>query len=162
MQQLEENFDESSKNKYLIFRLGGESYGTPLLQIKEVIKMASIKPVPHTVEHFLGVINLRGQIVSVVDLRKKLGIRMGTSGTGLILVVDAGTSSIGAVVDSIEAVREIAPEDIDGAPAIETKIDTSHLRGVAKVAGDLIILVDLNRAIPSEEMKTMKKAGEAA
>ena len=160
--QHDESLDESSKHKYLIFRLGGETYGTPLLQIKEVIKMTSIKPVPHTVDHFLGVINLRGQIVSVVDLRKKLAIRNVSAGSGLILVIEAGASSIGAVVDSIDSVREISPADIDAAPAIKTKIDLSHLRGVAKVSGDLIILVDLSRAIPSEDMKTMKNTGEAA
>jgi len=162
MQQPESDFDESSKNKYLIFRLGGEPYGTPLLQIKEVIKMTTIKPVPHTVDHFLGVINLRGQIVSVVDLRAKFGIKNYDPKSGLILVIEFENSTIGAMVDSIEAVREITAEQIDSNPAIESKITATHLKGVAKVIDELIILLDLYQSISSEDMKTMKKYQEAA
>jgi purine-binding chemotaxis protein CheW len=161
-QQLENELDESSKSKYLIFRLGGERYGAPLLQVKEVIKMTPIKPVPHTVNHFLGVINLRGQIVSVVDLRAKLAIREYDPKSGLILVVDSGHSSIGALVDSIESVKEIRPEDIDADPAIETLVSSTNLRGVAKCDEGLTILIDLSQALSSEDMKKMTKAREAA
>src|SRR5688572_686498 len=92
---------EREENKFLIFNLGTELYGSRLLEIKEVIKRPTIKPVPYMVRYFKGIINLRGQIVSVIDLREKFDIPTSCPEAGLILVVDTGEGHIGVIVDEI-------------------------------------------------------------
>ena len=144
----EDELHESSvRSKYLVYSLCGELYGSALLQIKEVIKMPAIKPVPHTERHFVGVINLRGQIISVLDLRKKFQMTGFDPSSGLILVVEGGNGQVGAVVDTIEFVREIPPEQVQRGDTIDTKIPRDQFIGVGKSGDQLIHLIDLARTV---------------
>ncbi|MEN9722458.1 MAG: hypothetical protein RJB38_444 [Pseudomonadota bacterium] len=125
------------ESRYLLFRLHGESYAAPLVQVREVIKVPTIKPVPHSPAHMKGVMNLRGQIISVFDLRSKLGLPSRSEAVpGLILVVDTTQGSIGALVDSVDSVQEIPDEQISKS--------SSSSEPVAKLTTGLVLVIDLS------------------
>ena len=151
--------DESAvKSKYLIFSLCRELYGVPLLQIREVIKFPSIKPVPHSQRAMRGVINLRGQILSVIDLRMRFDLRGFSENTGFVLIVETqGGTQMGAVVDSIEYVREILPDRIDAQVSIDTQIPKEQFLGVARSGDELIHLINL-----SAILTPVGRAGESS
>jgi len=145
-------------SKYLLFNLDNEMYATPLLNVREVIKMAIIKPVPYMVGHFKGVINLRGQIVGVVDLRVKFQLTVPAEGKGMILIVDTTEGLIGAIVDEIDSVQKIAPGDVEREPRIETKISSEFMLGVAKLGKGLVNLVDIAACLSVDELRRIKKS----
>src|SRR3989344_4100179 len=109
---------------FIIFSLGGELYGTPLLSTREVIKHGDVKATPYMVPHFKGVINLRGQIVSVIDLRTKFEIQPASLDKGLILIVEHEQGLLGAVVDDLVSVERIHQRDIDQTAMVATKVPT--------------------------------------
>jgi purine-binding chemotaxis protein CheW len=139
--------DDSVRSKYIIFTLEGELYGVQLLQIREVIKMPQIKPVPHTAGWLKGVINLRGKIISVLDLRLKFGIRPSNPDQGLILIAEDAQGLAGAIVDTIELVREIPDEDIEKNPGVDTRIPATQLIGIAKTNNKLVHVLDLGKIV---------------
>ncbi len=142
-QQPEDELDSNVRSKYLIFSLCGELYGVPLLQIREVIKFPQVKPVPRTERYHRGVINLRGQILSVLDLRMKFDMRGFQENQGFVLVVETALGLVGAVVDTIEYVREIPETQIDSQVLIETSIPRDQFLGVARSGESLIHLVQM-------------------
>ena len=143
----ERSAEEAVRSRYIVFTLDGELYGALLLQIREVIKMTQIKPVPHTDAWLKGVINLRGRILSVMDLRTKFGIRPRTEGSGLILIAEAENGFAGATVDTIEFVREIPDADIEPHPGIDTRIPLEQFIGIATVGEKLIHLLDIAKIV---------------
>lgn len=149
--------DDSSAISYLLFRLQGELYATPLLKVREVIKMSTIKPVPYMVPHFRGVINLRGQIVGVVDLRTKLQMRSEHDSKGMVLITETPAGPIGAIVDEVEAVDEILPDQIDANPQVETKIPTSFFLGIARHEKGLVNLIDIAGCLSADELRRVKQ-----
>lgn len=153
LQELDEGM-----HKYLIYTLGGELYGSPLMGIREVIKLRDIKAVPHMVPHFRGVINLRGQIISVVDLRTKFGIKVDRSDAGLIVIAEGAHGSIGLIVDDLHSVKLIEPNQIDKNPALETKLPFDFFLGIAKVNNELINLLKIGECISAEEFRTLKRS----
>jgi purine-binding chemotaxis protein CheW len=155
MQQPE--VQEEQDNKYLIFTLGGELYGSPLIAIKEVIKIGEIKPVPHMNAYFRGVINLRGQIVSIVDLRKKFSIGGSESKAGLILVVEHESGFIGAVVDDLDSVATISRSEIEANPMLDTKIPLDFFHGVAKMGERLVNVIDIAGTLTSDDYRSVRK-----
>src|SRR4051812_41249332 len=94
----------NDQNRFLSFSLGNEEYGVPLLAVKEVIAMPEITPIPYTPSYFLGIMNLRGQVISVMDLRQKLGVKPSQSSETAVIICDLNSLSIGVVVDSINSV----------------------------------------------------------
>lgn len=152
------NFGTDNEWKYLIFRLGGELYGSPLLSIKEVIKVSKIKPVPYTVPHYRGIISLRGNIIGIVDLRIKFGLNPQEGKYGCsVLIVESEEIMIGALVDDVESVVALNKETVDLNPAIETKIDPRFFIGVAKLNNDLINLIDIAGTLSSEDLKLISR-----
>lgn len=148
--------------RYLLFVLGGETYGTPLNSIKEVIKPVGVKAVPYMVNHFKGVINLRGQIVSIVDMREKFSLKFDPNKEGIIMVVETPEGLLGAIVDELVSVQVIENTQIDRNAMIETKIDMNFFLGVAKQSDSLVNLIDLARSLGSEDfrqIRQMKRAG---
>lgn len=162
MQQLE---DETLPS-YLIFKLADELYGTSLLSVKEVIKMSPIKPVPYMVHYFRGVINLRGQIVGVVDLRSKFEMSPGKSDgipdQSKILIVETADALLGAIVDDLVAVEVIQEKEIDPDPAVETRIPVEFFKGIAKKDDRLINLIDIASCLSSAEMRMSIQKGNVA
>jgi purine-binding chemotaxis protein CheW len=154
--------NEGREGKYLTFTLDEEDYGIGILKIKEIIGMMPITPVPQTPEHVKGVINLRGKVIPVVDLR--LRFRMDsidyTERTCIIVVeitAEAGTVMIGTVVDSVSEVLTIKAEDIEDTPTFGMKLDTDYILGMAKMEQGVKILVDIDRVLSPVEIAAIEK-----
>lgn len=146
--------------KYLTFSLAGEEYGINILKIKEIIGMMPITTVPQTPGFVKGVINLRGKVIPVIDLRLKFGMKPIAYGERTCIVVveiegTSGTILIGSVVDSVSEVLNIKGEDIDDPPAFGTQLNTDAILGMAKMDGDVKILLDIDKVLNVEELTSM-------
>lgn len=147
----EENKIEEGESQYLIFDLDEHRYGTLLLSIREIVECKKVKPVPNTIVSFLGVMNLRGQIIGVIDLRSRF-LEAEPSLDGELLVFETEVGPIGALVDKVISVTDISAENIEFRPNIVCSIPIEYLTGIARVGDELITIVDLARVLQSEEL----------
>ena len=143
--------------KYLTFTLADEDYGIEILKVKEIIGMMPITTVPQTPEYLKGVINLRGKVIPVVDLRLKFGMPSQdyTERTCIIVVEiasESGSTMMGIVVDSVSEVVHIKNEDIEETPKFGSKLDTEYILGMAKSEGRVKILMDIDRVLTVQEL----------
>lgn len=144
---------QARAGKHLAFTLGRESYGVPVLKVREIIRLVAITPVPQMPPHIRGVINLRGKIVPVVDLRIKFGLAVGECDeSACIVVVQVKGSSgaamhMGLIVDGVEEVINILEADLEATPDFGTQVDTDYLLGMAKVKDRVIALLDIDRVV---------------
>ena len=157
-----ESFD-FLEGKYLTFNLDKEQYGIGILKIKEIIGMLPITSVPQTPEFVKGVINLRGKVILVIDLRLRFDMEeIEYDERTCIIVVEiegqAGTVQIGIVVDSVSEVMNIKGEEIEGTPTFGTKLNTEYILGMAKKEGGVKILLDIDRVISTEELASLESA----
>ncbi|OPY03591.1 MAG: Chemotaxis protein CheW [Syntrophus sp. PtaB.Bin001] len=148
------------EGKYLTFTLAGEEYGISILKVKEIIGMMPITTVPQTPVYVKGVINLRGKVIPVVDLRRKFGMDSMeyTERTCIIVVEIAGSSKtipMGIVVDSVSEVLNIKSGDIEETPSFGNRLDTDYILGMAKVGGGVKILLDIDRVMNADEMASL-------
>jgi purine-binding chemotaxis protein CheW len=151
------------EGKYLTFSLAGEEYGIGILKVKEIIGMMAITMVPRTPSFIKGVINLRGKVIPVVDLRLKFGMEeMGYTERTCIIVVEikglAGSILIGILVDSVSEVLNIKGGDIEETPAFGAKVETDYILGMGKMNGGVKILLDIDKVLTTEEVGTLEKA----
>jgi len=149
------------EGKYLTFSLNREEYGIGILKVREIIGMMPITSVPQTPEFVKGVINLRGKVIPVVDLRLKFGMpSLDYNERTSIIVVEvsgqAGQVQIGIVVDAVSEVVNIRGEDIEDTPTFGTKLDTEYILGMAKIGKGVKILLDINRVLSSEEIDLLE------
>ena len=169
MSKTEEAMDQAVKamanreGKYLTFTMDKEEYGIGILKIKEIIGMMPITPVPQTPEHVKGVINLRGKVIPVVDLRLRFGMNaIDYNERTCIIVVEiegkSGTVMIGTVVDSVSEVLNIKGEDIEDTPPFGTKLNTDYILGMAKMERGVKILLDIDKVLNTEEVAAMERA----
>ena len=149
--------------KYLTFVLGKESYGVAVLKIREIIRMQDITLVPQMPEYIKGVINLRGKIIPVVDLRIKFGLSKAetTERTCIVVVQVAlqGRSALamGMVVDAVEEVINIGAADIEETPDFGAKLDTEYILGMAKIKGAVKTLLDIDKVVAAETIENLKQ-----
>lgn len=153
---------EETSHRYLVYALAGEHYASPLASVREVLKVAEVKEVPYMKNYFKGIINLRGQIISVIDLREKLALQGKPSGSGLILVVETKHGSLAAIVDDVVSVSHIPEQDIDRQPVLSTKIPVDFFLGIAKTENRLLNLIDISGTVSSDDFATIKRAKEVA
>lgn len=144
------------EGKYLSFFLDGEEYGIGILKIKEIIGMMPITPIPQTPEFVKGVINLRGKVIPVIDLRLRFGMsEIDYTDRTCIIVVEfstaAGRLHTGIVVDSVSEVLNIKGSDIEDTPTFGAKLSTDFILGMAKIGGGVKILLDIDRVLTKEE-----------
>jgi purine-binding chemotaxis protein CheW len=148
--------------KYLTFRLGAEEYGLEILKVREIIGLMGITRVPKTPGHIRGVINLRGKVIPVLELRTKFGMKsIADNEETCIIVVDVAQqdeSSIlmGALVDSVSEVLDIQEEEIQDAPSFGGEVDVTFILGIGKVKGGVKILLDIDSVINSDEGLDMR------
>ena len=148
----------SLAGRYLTFRLGAEAYGIGVLAVQEIIRITAITTVPQLPAHVRGVINLRGRIVPVVDLRCRFGLPSETDGERACIVVvqihtaTRGIVPMGLVVDAVEEVLTIAAGDIEPPPEFGCVVDIAFLRGLARVRGEVKALLDINRVLTGEQL----------
>lgn len=144
--------------KYLTFVLGRESYGIEVLKIREIIRFTDITSVPRMPDYVKGVINLRGKIIPVIDLRARFGLPMGevTERTCIVVVRTELSSTsgtqMGLIVDAVEEVANIAAADIEETPEFGGAFDTDYLLGMAKVKGAVKSLLDIDRVVSAESL----------
>jgi len=138
--------------KYLTFRLAGEEYGLEILKVREIIGMMKISSVPKTPEFVRGVINLRGKVIPVVDLRLKVGMpKAERTEQTCIIVVDIGDVEMGIIVDEVCEVLDIVAKDIEEAPSFGAQVNTDFILGMGKTDGQVTILLDIARVLSEED-----------
>jgi len=134
--------------KYLTFKLAAEDYGLEILKVREIIGMMDITAVPRTPGFVKGVINLRGKVIPVVDLREKFGMEAAEqTDETCIIVVDVGKIEMGIVVDKVSEVLDIPGEDIQETPSLGTSVDTDFILGIGKTGGRVKILLDIDKVL---------------
>ncbi len=169
MENLTETMDQAVKamadreGKYLTFTLASEEYGIGILKIREIIGMMPITTVPQTPGFVKGVINLRGKVIPVIDLRLRFGMdAIDYTERTCIIVVEiegsAGTVQIGIVVDAVSEVLNVNAEDVEETPTFGAKLNTDYILGMAKMEGGVKILLDIDKVLSSEEITTLEKA----
>jgi purine-binding chemotaxis protein CheW len=151
------------EGKYLTFSLAKEEYGIGILKVKEIIGLMPITTVPRAPGFVKGVINLRGKVIPVVDLRLKFGMEEAayTERTCIIVIEIAGQGGsvlIGIVVDAVSEVLNIKAADIEDTPAFGARLDTSYIRGMAKVNGGVKILLDIDKVLGTGPLGLLEEA----
>ncbi len=151
------------EGKYLTFSMADEEYGIGILKIKEIIGMMPITTVPQTPEFIKGVINLRGKVIPVIDLRLRFGMeQIDYTDRTCIIVVEiegsAATVQIGIVVDAVSEVLNVNGDDIEDTPTFGTKLNTEYILGMAKMEGGVKILLDIDKVLNSDEIAVLEKA----
>ena len=146
--------------KYLTFLLDREDYGVEILKVREIIGLMDITKVPQTPAFVEGVINLRGKVIPVIDLRTKFGLsRAEYNDQTCIIVVDVGTM-VGIIVDTVNEVHDIPAASIEPAPAFGHAVDTSFILGMGKVKDDVKILLDIDRVLSSTELVEVQQLAD--
>jgi len=146
--------------KYLTFKLVDEEYGLEILKVREIIGLMAITSLPRTPPFVRGVINLRGKVIPVIDLRSKFGMEItADNDETCIIVVDVtiqgGSIQIGILVDSVSEVLDISGDDIEEAPAFGTNIDTAFILGMAKAKDSVKILLNIEKVLSTEELENV-------
>ena len=153
----------SLAGKYLTVVLENEAYGIGVLKVREIIRLQKITPVPQMPPFVKGVINLRGRVIPVVDLRVKFGVKAEFAERTCIVVVQVKlptdqTVQMGLIVDSVEEVVTLQAGEIEPTPEFGAKIDTTYLLGMAKVKGAVKTLLDIDRVVAPETVQALAQA----
>lgn len=149
-------------NRYLEFNLGDERFAIPLLTVKEVIAVPETTKVPFTPDYFLGVMNLRGQVLSVIDLRRRMDITpKATTSETAVIITDLGFTHLGVVVDSINRVLAVEGSDFAPPPEIEKNAKTDFVTGCYKSDKHLVLFLDVNKILDHEEKEMLTKSTDA-
>lgn len=146
-----------ANQRFLVFRLGNEEYALPLLSVKEVIALPETTKVPHSPHHFLGIMNLRGQVISILDLRAKLGITSKNSAETGVIICDLNPYCLGVVVDSINAVITPKPESLTEKPEIHNDHRSDYIKSVFRYDHKLILIIDLYKALDLKDIQTIER-----
>ena len=158
-----ESTREARGGKYLTFSLAGEEYGIGILKVKEIIGMMAVTAIPQTPLFIKGVVNLRGKVIPVIDLRLKFGMESieYTDRTCIIVVEIRGKErkiQMGIVVDSVSEVLNIKPGEIEDTPVFGTEVDTDYILGMAKAGGGVKILLDIDRVLSDRDFEEVAGA----
>ena len=150
---------EATKELQLVtFRLGKEEYGVNIEQVREIIRIVEIIHVPKAPEFVEGLINLRGTVVSVIDLRKRFDITpSGEKENERIIVVEVQSRTIGVIVDSVLEVLRLSSSNMDDVPPTVSGVDTKFLFGVGKIGERLMMLLDLDKLLSTDELKGLEQ-----
>ena len=152
---------QANASKYLTFVLGHESYGVSVLKVREIIRMLNITPVPKMPDYLKGVINLRGKVIPVIDLRMrfKLAVIETTERTCIIVMQiehDSGiVSQVGLIVDAVEEVVNIPVADVEETPDFGNKLKTDYITGMAKVKGSVKTLLNIDKVVSSTDIEAL-------
>ncbi len=148
---------DASTIQLVVFKLGSERYGVETSQVKEIIRVEEITRIPNAPEFVEGVINLRGQITTIINLRKRFGMEPKEIDTNTrIIVFDHGNNTIGMMVDTVNEVKYLSTKDIDVLPSIITsRSDAKFLKGIGKLPDGLLVLIDLNKVLSEDELELL-------
>lgn len=146
-----------ANERYLSFSMGPEEFAIPLLAVKEVIAVPEFTPIPHTPSYFLGIMNLRGQVISVLDLRKKLGVQPKNGTEDAVIICDMSPIVLGILVDSVNSVLTPKEDEILPKPPIESKIGTEYITAVYRRNDHLVLFLDISKALNTQDLMALKQ-----
>ncbi|NOX76134.1 MAG: chemotaxis protein CheW [Gammaproteobacteria bacterium] len=142
--------------RWVTFQLENEKYGINVMQVQEVLRVTEIAPVPGAPVYVLGIINLRGNVVTVIDTRTRFGLQTKeVDDSSRVVIIEADEQVVGILVDSVAEVVDLNASEMETAPNVGTEESTKFIQGVASHEGELLILVDLNRLLTDEEWSDM-------
>lgn len=138
--------------QWVTFHLDNEKYGIKVMQVQEVLRMTEIAPVPGAPDYVIGIINLRGNVVTVIDTRRRFGL-MDEEPTDetRIVIVEADNNVVGILVDSVAAVVDLRVSEVETAPNVGNDESSKYIQGVSSQGDELLILVDVNKLLNDEE-----------
>ena len=138
------------------FSIGSEEFGVDILKVMEIIRTMEITKVPKSPDFVEGVINLRGTVIPIIDLRRRFGLEPKKGDTDTrIIVIEINSMTVGFVVDSVSEVLRIPASTVEPAPAVVSGLDSDYISGVGKLQDRLLILLDLDKLLSSEEMTNL-------
>ncbi|OOZ37244.1 chemotaxis protein CheW [Solemya velesiana gill symbiont] len=154
--------EESTENipmvQLVTFKLAEERYGINVMQVQEVLPVGEITPVPGSPAYVLGIINLRGNVVTIFDARNHFGLPgVEVSPASRILIIESDRQIVGMLVDSVAEVVELGEDEITPAPNLGNAESSRYIRGVATLEGELLVVVDLNNLLTDDEWKEVAK-----
>jgi purine-binding chemotaxis protein CheW len=153
-----ENVDNDEVLQWVTFKLDSETYGINVMQVQEVLRYSEIAPVPGAPTYVLGIINLRGNVVTVIDTRQRFGLNPAdiTDNTRIV-IIEAEKQVIGILVDSVAEVVYLKASEIDEAPNVGNDDSARFIQGVSNREGELLILVDLDQLLSDDEWDELKQ-----
>jgi purine-binding chemotaxis protein CheW len=150
--------DSNELLQLVTFKIGNEEFGINILLVQEIIKMLQITKIPNTPEYVEGIINLRGKIIPVVDLRSRLGMnKKDMNKDSRVIVVEVDNKTIGFIVDSVNEVIRIPANITEPPPELITGVDSEYIKSVGKLEDRLLILIDIEKILKSEEKTALEK-----
>jgi len=145
------------EDQFVVFDLANEYFGVDIGAVEGIIKMQSITAVPHAPAFVEGVTNLRGEVLPVIDLRRRFGLPVAEATKQTrVVVIDVGGTKVGMVVDGVSEVLRVSEEDVEPLSPIVSTVDSAFITGIAKMADRLIILLDLARVLSVEERSELQ------
>lgn len=142
--------------QWVTFRLDNETYGINVMQVQEVLRVTEIAPVPGSPNYVLGIINLRGNVVTVIDTRQRFGlVPREMDDSTRIVIIEVNKQVVGILVDSVAEVVDLRASEIETAPNVGSDESSKYIQGVSSRDEELLILIDLNKFLSSEEWKEM-------
>lgn len=147
--------DKSKEFQLVVFTLGDEEFGVDIAQVREIVRLVQITYLPKAPSFIEGVVNLRGQVLAVIDLSKRLNIASKPrSEQSRIIVVEVSDNTVGMIVDSVSEVLRLSSDRIEEIPdLLETEVPEHYIRGVGKLKDRLLVLLDLDRVLSPEEVQ---------
>lgn len=149
-------------SRFLEFSLGKSEYAIPLLIVKEVLSIPSTTPIPNSPAYFMGLMNLRGQVISIIDLRKKMKVSPKEHNEEAVIIVDLDGLNIGVVVDSINNVLAFSSEEVSEMPDVDSQLQSHYIAGVYKKAHSLTVLLDVAQVLDLKDLELVSKHKSAA
>lgn len=151
-------FNKLNDERYLCFSLGTEEYAMPLLDVREVIGVPEVTPIPNSPSYFLGIMNLRGQVISVMDLRKKLSVQPSQDAETSVIICDLGSVQVGVVVDSINSVSHPTSDELSERPQLESGKKNEYIVGVFKKKDHLVLIINIAKTLNLEDQNAVSHA----
>jgi purine-binding chemotaxis protein CheW len=152
MNQVANSASSNTVMRWVTFRLDNEIYGINVMQVQEVLRVSEIAPVPGAPGYVLGIINLRGNVVTVMDTRSRLGLPCKEIDDATrIVIVEASKIVVGILVDSVAEVVDLSSSEVESAPNVGSDESSKYIQGVASREGELLILMDLNKLLGEDE-----------
>ena len=149
----------ADSDQFLTFTIQDEEYGIEILRVQEIKGFSKIRPIPNAPNYIKGVMNLRGTVVPVLDLRARFGMMEAEYNQfSVIIVVSVGSKVVGLVVDAVSDVLNISKDQVEETPEIAGDIDTSFFHGMGKVGDKLILLLNIDKLVASDKLETLEQA----
>jgi len=158
MSTLSRHDSQVARDEFLSFRLGDEEYAIDILKVQEIRAHETVTRIANAPEFLKGVINLRGTIVPIVDLRVKLGMPRAANAAAVVIILNIGGRVMGMMVDAVSDVIALARDEIRAAPEFGNVLDARFIQGIAPVGERMLILVDIARLMTSGELAVVEKA----